>query len=205
MPCMPTWKRAAVAAVLEAGSIALEYFRQPMDVHDKLPGVYYDPVTAADRRIETLIREAGFTPAQRSTLYEILRVGVELQRAIEGGDPGPLLARVPGEGLRCGERVVPKARVARDLSERGSWLHGVFFGGPGFVAPAGTAPSLRALLRDAPEVQALVAFRRDDRAGPVGLPCLDFRARDRATPGVPLCFEQRAGRWWLTDSLYPCR
>jgi len=136
---------------------------------------------------------------------EILRVGVELQRAIEGGDPGPLLARVPGEGLRCGERVVPKARVARDLSERGSWLHGVFFGGPGFVAPAGTAPSLRALLRDAPEVQALVAFRRDDRAGPVGLPCLDFRARDRATPGVPLCFEQRAGRWWLTDSLYPCR
>ena len=48
---------AGLAAVLEAGTIALEYFRQPMDVQDKLPGVYYDPVTAADRRIETLIRE----------------------------------------------------------------------------------------------------------------------------------------------------
>jgi len=48
---------AGLAAVLEAGPIALEYFRLPMRVHDKLPGVYYDPVTEADRRIETLIRE----------------------------------------------------------------------------------------------------------------------------------------------------
>jgi histidinol phosphatase-like enzyme (inositol monophosphatase family) len=48
---------AGLAAVLEAGPIALEYFRRPMQVHDKLPGVYFDPVTEADRRIETLIRE----------------------------------------------------------------------------------------------------------------------------------------------------
>jgi myo-inositol-1(or 4)-monophosphatase len=48
---------AGLAAVLEAGPIALEYFRRPMNVHDKLPGVYFDPVTEADRRIETLIRE----------------------------------------------------------------------------------------------------------------------------------------------------
>ena len=47
---------AGLAAVLEAGPIALEYFRGPMSVHDKLPGGYYDPVTEADRRIETLIR-----------------------------------------------------------------------------------------------------------------------------------------------------
>jgi histidinol phosphatase-like enzyme (inositol monophosphatase family) len=48
---------AALAAALEAGPIALEYFRRPMLVDDKLPGVYFDPVTEADRRIETLIRE----------------------------------------------------------------------------------------------------------------------------------------------------
>jgi myo-inositol-1(or 4)-monophosphatase len=48
---------AGLAAVLEAGPIALEYFRRPMSVDDKLPGVYYDPVTEADRRIETLIRK----------------------------------------------------------------------------------------------------------------------------------------------------
>jgi histidinol phosphatase-like enzyme (inositol monophosphatase family) len=46
-----------LAAVLEAGPIALEYFRESMTVEDKRPGVYYDPVTEADRRIETLIRE----------------------------------------------------------------------------------------------------------------------------------------------------
>jgi hypothetical protein len=101
--------------------------------------------------------------------------------------------------------VVPKARVARDLRDPRSWLHGVFFGGPGFTPSPGMAPSLRALLRDAPEVQALVAFRRDARAGPLGRPCLDFRIRDLATPGAPLCFEARDGAWWLTESLYPCR
>jgi histidinol phosphatase-like enzyme (inositol monophosphatase family) len=46
-----------LAAVLEAGPIALEYFRRSMTVEDKRPGVYYDPVTEADRRIESLIRE----------------------------------------------------------------------------------------------------------------------------------------------------
>lgn len=46
-----------LAAVREAGPIALEYFRKPMTIDDKLPGVFYDPVTEADKRIETLIRE----------------------------------------------------------------------------------------------------------------------------------------------------
>ena len=48
---------AGLAAVLEAGPIALEYFRKSMTVEDKRPGVYYDPVTEADKRIEALIRE----------------------------------------------------------------------------------------------------------------------------------------------------
>ena len=51
------WLDAGTAAVVEAGGIALEYFRRPMSVHDKSPGAYFDPVTEADRRIETLIRE----------------------------------------------------------------------------------------------------------------------------------------------------
>jgi histidinol phosphatase-like enzyme (inositol monophosphatase family) len=46
-----------LAAVVEAGAIALEYFRRPMAVTDKMPGQVYDPVTEADQRIETLIRE----------------------------------------------------------------------------------------------------------------------------------------------------
>jgi hypothetical protein len=150
--------------------------------------------------------DADALAARREAIAnEILRLGAELQPAIEAGDPAPLLARVPDEGLRCAGRTVPKARIARDLRDPRSWLHGVFFGGPGYAAPPGTAPSLRTMLREAPEVQALVAFRSDEQAGPVGRPCLDFRTRDRATPGVPLCFERRGGRWWLTESLYPCR
>jgi myo-inositol-1(or 4)-monophosphatase len=46
-----------LAAVLEAGPIALEYFRRGAAVDDKRPGGHFDPVTEADRRIETLIRE----------------------------------------------------------------------------------------------------------------------------------------------------
>lgn len=144
-------------------------------------------------------------PRREAVANEILKLGVVLQRAIEASDPAPLLARVPEDGLRCAGRVVPKARVARDLRAPRSWLHGVLFGGPGHVPRAGTAPSLRALLRGAPEVQALVSFRRDERAGALGRPCLEYRARDLATPVAPLCFESRGGRWWLVESLYPCR
>jgi len=46
-----------LTAVLEAGPVALEYFRKPINVHDKRHGDYYDPVTEADRRVESLIRE----------------------------------------------------------------------------------------------------------------------------------------------------
>jgi len=47
---------AGLAAVREAGPIALEYFRRPMAVSDKRSGGHYDPVTEADRRIEAVIR-----------------------------------------------------------------------------------------------------------------------------------------------------
>ena len=48
---------AGIAAVLAAGPIALEYFRKPMAVTNKMQGRFFDPVTEADRRIEMLIRE----------------------------------------------------------------------------------------------------------------------------------------------------
>jgi myo-inositol-1(or 4)-monophosphatase len=49
--------QVGLAAVLEAGPVALEYFRKPIAVDDKRHGDYYDPVTEADRRVEALIRE----------------------------------------------------------------------------------------------------------------------------------------------------
>ena len=49
--------RVARELVEDAGSISLEYFRKPQAVEDKLPGVYYDPVTEADKKTEEVIRE----------------------------------------------------------------------------------------------------------------------------------------------------
>ncbi len=47
----------ARTAAEEAGKIALSYFRKPMSVEDKMPGVF-DPVTEADKGVEAYIREA---------------------------------------------------------------------------------------------------------------------------------------------------
>jgi histidinol phosphatase-like enzyme (inositol monophosphatase family) len=47
-----------IAAVRDAGSIALEYFRTDMAIDNKLAGIAYDPVTAADERVEAYVRAA---------------------------------------------------------------------------------------------------------------------------------------------------
>ena len=134
---------------------------------------------------------------------QVLRLASRIQKEIEGGDVAALLSWVPAEGLRCGDRLVPRAHVERDLRTEGSWLHAVLFGGPGAAAAPGQPPSLRALFLSAKEVAAVVSFRSDPRSE-LGIPCLEFRTRDAAAPGAPLCFEQHAGRWWFTQSLYPC-
>jgi hypothetical protein len=134
----------------------------------------------------------------------LLRVAAEIQREIERGDVTALLARVPEEGLRCGGRVVPKAKVARDLRSTSSWLHGVFFGGPGYAPPPNTPASLAALFATGRDVAVLVTFQEDPGAGLAGRPCIDYRVEKLGTPGAPLCFVERGGRWWLTESLYPC-
>ncbi len=48
----------AVETVEAAGPIALKYFRSGTAVADKRSGGFFDPVTAADREIETFLRDA---------------------------------------------------------------------------------------------------------------------------------------------------
>jgi hypothetical protein len=135
---------------------------------------------------------------------EIAALGAKLRSEIEEHDVAAVLAHVPESGLRCGNRVIPRERVARDLRNEGSWVHGVVFGGSGFRPPRGTAASLAELFKSAREVALAVSFQADPRAGPEGRPCLEFRAKDVATPGAPLCFERQGKAWWLVESLYPC-
>ncbi|MCC5870137.1 MAG: histidinol-phosphatase [Gammaproteobacteria bacterium] len=47
----------AEALLARAGELALGYFRQRMTVEDKAPGDDFDPVTIADREVETCLRE----------------------------------------------------------------------------------------------------------------------------------------------------
>jgi len=47
---------AAVSLAEQAGPIAAGHFRQPLDVQDKSRGVYFDPVTVADREVERFLR-----------------------------------------------------------------------------------------------------------------------------------------------------
>ncbi len=47
----------AQQALTDAGEIALRYFRQNGDIHNKLEGQGYDPVTRADREIEAYLRD----------------------------------------------------------------------------------------------------------------------------------------------------
>jgi hypothetical protein len=133
---------------------------------------------------------------------ELVTLGAELRREILGGDAAALLARVPAAGLRCGGRVVPRPKVARDLRTSGAWLHDVLFArGKGARR---TPASLAEFFRAAPDVAVVVTFRDDPSSGPTGLPCLDYRAEGLATPGAPLCFDRQGGRWWFAESLYPC-
>jgi hypothetical protein len=95
--------------------------------------------------------------------------------------------------------------VLRDLSTPGSWLHDTLLGAPGAApAPRDAPASLAELLRRAGDVALAVTFVKDARAAPLGRPCLEYRAQGVVTPGTPLCFERRDGRWWFTESLYPC-
>jgi hypothetical protein len=152
-------------------------------------------------------RERGREDAEerrRSVAPEIIALGLEIRREIERHDVAALVARVPPDGLRCGDRLLPRERVARDLQNERSWIHGVLFGGAGYRPPPGTAPSLAALFRSAREIAVAVSFEPDARAGPEGRPCVEYRAKEAATPVAPLCFERRGRRWWLVESLYPC-
>lgn len=133
---------------------------------------------------------------------EMVRLGAQLERELARRDVDALVARLPAAGLRCGDRTVPRARVERDLRTPGAWLHDVLLGEA--AARPGAPASLRAFLAAAREIAVLVAFARDPRAGPVGRPCLDFRAPELVNPARPFCFEREGGRWVFTQSLYPC-
>lgn len=106
---------AALPIVEEAGQHALRYFRQPLDVENKL-GQGFDPVTVADRETEALIRnrllalwpdspvegeEAGLTPG--SSPWSWIVDPIDGTRAFISGMPAwGVLLGLRHEGLPVG-------------------------------------------------------------------------------------------------------
>jgi histidinol phosphatase-like enzyme (inositol monophosphatase family) len=133
----------ALPIVEAAGRLALEHFRRPMAVENKLGPGAFDPVTAADRGVEALIRERlgqafpdspivgeedGFTPG--SGPWSWIIDPIDGTRAFISGVPawGVLVGL-----LKDGE---PRAGIVRQ-----PYLSETFVGSPGgafLVTPAAT-------------------------------------------------------------------
>lgn len=105
----------AQQAIQRAGQLALRYFRQPLEIDNKLDGGRFDPVTRADREVEAYLRaelgrrfpgvgvvgeEEGITPGDSDLSWVI--DPIDGTKAFISGLPtwGLLL------GLRQGERVL---------------------------------------------------------------------------------------------------
>lgn len=102
-----TYLAFALEALQAAGQLALRHFRQPVQVENKQPGRSFDPVTQADRDIETFLRERimqtfpghgiegeEFPPLAGQTEYKWVIDPVDGTRAFISGFPawGILLA-----------------------------------------------------------------------------------------------------------------
>ena len=117
----------------EAGSIALRYFRRSLTVHDKGHDGHFDPVTEADREIETHIRarirarypEHGILGEEHGEHGSASRVSWIID-PIDG--TRAFISGVPAWGILLGLRE--DARCVAGLVHQ-PYLEETFVGGPG--------------------------------------------------------------------------
>jgi len=139
--------RIALPLVEAAGRLALEHFRQPLEVENKLGPGAFDPVTAADRGVEALIRdglsrawpdspiqgeEDGFTPG--ASEWSWIVDPIDGTRAFISG--------VPAWGILLG--LLKAGRPVGGIM-RQPYLDETFLGGPSgaFLVRAGSRRGLR--------------------------------------------------------------
>ena len=144
----------ALALVEEAGRLALAHFRQPIEVENKLGPGAFDPVTAADRGVEALIRaglgrawpdspiqgeEEGFTPGASEWSWII--DPIDGTRAFISG--------VPAWGILLG--LLKAGRPVAGIM-RQPYLDETFLGGPSgaWLLRAGSRHAAARLGQDEP-------------------------------------------------------
>lgn len=122
----------ARAVVEDAGEIALRYFRQPLEVENKLSGDQFDPVTKADREVEARIRhQLGGAYPDDSIIGE--------EEGTTGGDSEVAWIIDPIDGTRAFISGVPAWGTLVGLMDGGRCVAGLmhqpyigetFIGGP---------------------------------------------------------------------------
>jgi myo-inositol-1(or 4)-monophosphatase len=127
----------AEQTVLSAGEIALRYFRQPIDVDNKLSGADFDPVTRADREVEAFLRsrlrerfpeygvigeEDGLTPGDSAMSWIV--DPIDGTKAFISGYPtwGILLGLLEGERALAGLMYQPFTGELFSGSPAGAFL-----------------------------------------------------------------------------------
>ena len=129
--------KTARVLVEEAGKISLDYFRKPQAVEDKMPGVYYDPVTEADKKIEEKLRKELSThfPGYSIVGEEFGSEGdsdlrwtidpIDGTRAFISGETnwGVLLGLTKGEVCLGGIMHQPILKETFVADDKETWLH----------------------------------------------------------------------------------
>ena len=148
----------AAAIAESAGAIALRHFRKPLDVEDKSAGEDFDPVTVADREIESFIRKEL---VRRHPDHGILG---EEEAALES-DSAYRWVIDPIDGTRAFISGVPAWGILLGLTIDGACAAGVMhqpYLGETFLGSGSDAPDRGAWLRRSGSTTP-IASRRNAR------------------------------------------
>lgn len=153
----------------------------------------------AERRVTSRGKTSDTTESQ------IIRLANRIRWDVARGKVNVILQLLPPDGMGCGEEKIARARVARDLSQKGTYLHARLFDSATLrerYPESGRTKSLQDTFRRRPRGPIVVTFLDFPGQDPSAFPCANFHSEDDYPETI--CFFKRDGKWWLTDSFYEC-
>jgi hypothetical protein len=140
-----------------------------------------------------------------ATEAQIIRLAERIRADILRGKVDAILELVPPDGMGCGDEKIPRARVERDLSEKGTYVNALLFDSATLrerYSKSGNSVSFQEKFRQSPRGPIVVTFLNFPGQDPNAFPCANFHFGDDYPETV--CFFRRGGKWRLTDSFYEC-
>lgn len=138
---------------------------------------------------------------------ELSNVGARITDALRRRDINDVLEYVASYGISCGDLVIPRDRVVRELATRGTRPNAYLFDAAAFEAKYRSvvaAVSLAQVVESNRRVEMRVVFSPGVKGKDLGSPCIEFGPSGLASRPW-LCFiKDKKGKWVLIDSLYDC-